>query len=204
MDIDPNTLSDKEQYRLMTGTVVPHPIALVTTVGPHGVNAAPFSLFNIVGTDPPMIYFAAGDLADGLQKNTIQNLKWKPEFVVNIVDEAIAARMNICATDFAPGVDELLEAGLGRSRSAKVEPPRIAESPAQFECRVMHLLDVGARHHMVIGEVLWFHYRDGLVNERYHVDFKKLNPIGRLSGSLYARLSETFELERPYLAAGGR
>ncbi len=202
MDFDPQKLSEREQYKLMTGTVVPRPLALVTTLGESGVNAAPFSLFNVAGTAPPMVYLCIGDQDDGSEKDTIQNLRWNPEFVVHMVNEAIADRMNICATDFPIHVDELAEAGLTPLSSNRVKPPRIAESPAHFECKLLQIIDIGIRHHIVLGEVVWFHYHDGIVNERFHVDFRKLNPIGRLSGSLYARLDETFELERPYLRAG--
>lgn len=201
MQIDPGQISEREQYKLMSGAIVPRPIALVTTLGKHGVNAAPFSLFNIAGTEPPMVYVCAGDQDDGSEKDTVQNLRFNPEFVVHIVNEKIADRMNTCATDFPIDVNELEKAGLAAERSVKVSPPRISESPAQFECRLLKLIDIGSRHHIIIGEVVLFHFHDGIVNDRFHVDFRKLNPIGRLSGSLYARLNETFELERPYLNA---
>jgi flavin reductase (DIM6/NTAB) family NADH-FMN oxidoreductase RutF len=202
VEFDPSALTEREQYKLMTGTVVPRPIALVTTLGPQGPNAAPFSLFNIAGTDPPMVFLCVGDQDDGVEKDTLQNMRWNGEFVIHIVDEAMAPKMNICSTDFPTGTNELVEADFETVASVKVVPPRIAESPAHFECRILQIHDVGSRHHIIIGEVVWFHYRDGVVNERLYVDFQKLAPIGRLSGSLYARLDKTFRLDRPY--ADGR
>lgn len=203
MELDPNSLSEREQYKLMTGAIVPRPIALVTTLGKCGPNAAPFSLFNIAGTAPPMVYLCVGDQDDGSEKDTIRNLRHNPEFVVHIVDETMADRMNVCATDFPSDVNELEQAGFSTEPAFKVSPPRIREARALFECRTLNIIDIGSRHHIIIGEVVWFHFQDGIINERYHVDFKQLQAIGRLSGSLYARLGETFTLVRPYLSGGG-
>ncbi len=202
MEFDPTRLGERELYKLMTGAIVPRPIALVTTLGPAGPNAAPFSLFNMVGTAPPMIVFSVGAQDDGSEKDTLRNVRWLPEFVVHLVDEAIAAQMNVCATNFPTGVSELAEAGFTSLPSVKVKPPRIAESPVQMECRVAQVLGLGQRHHLVLGEVVWLHFRDGLVDERFHVDIERLRPIGRLSGSRYARLRDFFELERRYLRSG--
>jgi flavin reductase (DIM6/NTAB) family NADH-FMN oxidoreductase RutF len=199
MEFDPAQLSEPQQYKLMTGTIIPRPIALVTTLGEMGPNAAPFSLFNIAGTDPPTVFFSVGDQDDGREKDTIQNLRKNLEFVVHIVCHEIVERMNICSTNFPTGVNELEKAGFTVVPARKVSPPRIAESPAQFECRVLKIIDIGSRHHVVLGEVVWFHYHDGIVDERLRVSFENLNPVARLSGPMYARLTETFKLERPYL-----
>jgi flavin reductase (DIM6/NTAB) family NADH-FMN oxidoreductase RutF len=201
MDIDPATLQERDQYKLMTGSIVPRPIALVTTLGPVGPNAAPFSLFNMVGTAPPLLMFSAGNQGDGSEKDTLQNLRQLPEFVVHICNEAIAERMNICSTDFPRGVNEIEKAGFTTVPSMKVRPPRIKEAPVQMECRVVRIVDFGTRHHVVFGEVVMFHYHDGIVNERGHVSLAKLNPIGRLSGSHYTRVSDLFTMDRPFLGA---
>src|SRR5512146_744658 len=128
MEIDPNRVEERDQYKLMTGSIVPRPIALVTTLGPAGPNAAPFSLFNMVGTAPPLLMFSVGNQSDGSDKDTLQNLKHVPEFVVHICNEAIAGQMNICATDFPPGTNELEMAGFTATASRKVRPPRISEA----------------------------------------------------------------------------
>ncbi len=199
MELDPAALSENEQYKLMTGCVVPRPIALVTTLGRFGPNAAPFSLFNMAGSAPPMVMFSVGNQGDGREKDTIQNLRHLPEFVVHICNEAIAERMNVCATDFPAGVNELEKAGFTALPAVRVRPPRIAEAPVQMEGRVMRIIDAGERHHVVLGEIVWFHFHDGIVNERYRVDFARLNPIGRLSGPNYARIQDVFQMERQFL-----
>lgn len=199
MQLDPATLAEKEQYKLMTGCIVPRPIALITTLGPLGPNAAPFSLFNMAGSAPPMVMFAIGDQGDGREKDTLQNVRYLPEFVIHICNEAIAERMNICSTDFPTGVNELERAGLSTAPSVKVRPPRIVEAPVQLEGRVMQIIDVGDRHHVVLGEILWFHFHNGIVNERYYVDVQRLNPIGRLSGPNYSRVREVFQMDRPFI-----
>jgi flavin reductase (DIM6/NTAB) family NADH-FMN oxidoreductase RutF len=183
----------------MTGSIVPRPIALVTTLGPLGPNAAPFSLFNVVGSQPCMLMFSVGDQGDGSEKGTLQNVRFLPEFVVHICNEAIAERMNVCSTDFEHGINELEKAGLTALPSVKVRPPRIAEAPVQMECKLIRIVEFGTRHHVIFGEVLLFHFHDDIVNERFHVDVQKLNPIGRLSGSLYAKVTEPFRMDRPFL-----
>jgi len=204
MDLDPGQLEERDQYKLMTGSIVPRPIALVTTLGPMGPNAAPFSLFNMIGTAPPLLMFSVGNQGDGLEKDTIHNIRRLPEFVVHICNENIAERMNICSTDFAAGVNELEKAGLTAEPSCKVRPPRIKEAPVQMECRLDRIVDFGTRHHVVFGEVVLFHFHDGIVNERFHVDIAKLNPIGRLSGSHYTRVADLFAMDRPFLGTKPR
>lgn len=199
LDIDPSKLEEREQYKLMTGSIVPRPIALVTTSGPKGYNAAPFSLFNMVGSDPCMLMFCVGNQGDGSEKGTLQNIRHLPEFVVHICNADIADRMNICSTDFEHGVSEIDKAGFTTLPSQRVKPPRIAEAPVQMECKLIRIVEFGTRHHAVFGEVVMFHYHDGIVNERYHVDIAKLDPIGRLSGSLYTKVREPFRMERPFL-----
>lgn len=201
MDIDPETLEERDQYKLLMGGVLPRPIALVTTLGPCGVNAAPFSLFNVAGTLPPLLVFSVSNQANGTEKDTVRNLRRLPECVVHICNSAISQRMNICATDYPADVSELDVAAFTQLPSYKVRPPRIKEAPIQMECRVVKIIDFGARrhNHVVFGEVVYFHFHDGIVNERYHVNLARLDPIGRLSGSLYVRVSDTFSLERQFL-----
>lgn len=199
LQLDPSKLEEREQYKLMTGCIAPRPIALVTTLGPLGPNAAPFSLFNMIGSDPPLLMFSVGNQGDGSSKGTLQNLDHCKEFVVHICDQAIAERMNICATDYPHGINEIDKAGFTTIPSIRVAPPRIAEAPVHMECRLERVIKFGSRHNVIFGEVLMFHFRDGIVNERQHVNFSKLNPIARLSGPLYGRISETFTLERKFL-----
>lgn len=196
-EFDASTLSWQDQYKLMIGTVTPRPIALVTTLGPHGPNAAPFSFFNAVGSDPAMLMFSVGDKTGGA-KDTVRNIREVPEFVVHIVSDAIKEQMNVCAVDYAPEVNELQRAGFTALPSVRVRPPRIAEAPAALECRLLQIVDLGRKpYHVVFGEVVYFHYHEGIVDERFHVDAGRMNPIGRLAGkSGYARITDRFEMPR--------
>lgn len=199
VSFDPARLEERHQYKLLTGSVVPRPIALVATLSAHGVNAAPFSLFNIVATDPPMLAFSVGGQTDGREKDTLANIRATPEFVVHICSEDIVREMNDCATDFPAHVSEVVEAGLATIPSVKVRPPRIARAPVQMECRLAHIVPLGRRHHLVIGEVVMFHYHEGIVDERFNVDVRALRPVARLSGPQYATVRDIFRLERQFL-----
>lgn len=196
-EFDAGQLDPEAQYKLMIGTVTPRPIALVTTLGPRGPNAAPFSFFQAIGSDPPMLSFSVGNKEDGA-KDTVANIRECPEFVVHIVADAIKEKMNVCAIDFPLGVDEIREAGFTPLPSRKVRPPRIAEAPVAMECRLVQTIALGRKpNHLVIGEVVYFHYHDGIVNERFHVDVGRINPIARLAGrGGYARITDRFEMPR--------
>lgn len=197
---DPSKLTPQQQYKLMSGTVIPRPIALVTTISPGGVtNAAPYSLFNMVGVDPPMVMFSVTPRA-GQVKDTGKNIEFLPEFVVHIVDEGVKDKMNICSADFPADQSEIDFAGFETAPSVVVRPPRLIECPAQFECRLIDIIKVGKRpNQIVIGEVVMMHYRDGIVDpERFYVDAGRLAPIGRLEGAgMYTRVTDRFKIERP-------
>jgi len=201
-EFDAAALDAQTQYKLLIGSITPRPIALVTTLGSQGPNAAPFSFFNGIGSDPAMIMFSVGDTG-GRVKDTIANILEIPEFVVHIVSDAIKEKMNICAIEYPRGVNEIAEAGFTALPSKKVRPPRIAEAPVAFECRLLQRLELGRRpYHMVIGEVLYFHYHEGIVDERFYVDTGKIDPIGRLGGrGGYTRVTDRCEM--PRLKYGG-
>ena len=197
---DPSKLSPIQQYKLMSGTVIPRPIALVTTIGADGqTNAAPYSLFNMVGVDPPMVMFSATPRAGEL-KDTARNIQHLPEFVVHIVDEGVKDKMNICSADFPQGQSEIEYAGFKTAPSVLVRPPRLIECPAQFECRLVEIVKVGRRPNLlIIGEVVMMHYREGILDEeKLYVDASRLAPIGRLEGAgMYTRVTDRFHLPRP-------
>ena len=195
-DFDPDALSPDQQYKLLVGSVVPRPIALVTTLGPYGPNAAPFSFFNAFGIDPPMIAISVSS-RDGVPKDTARNVRETGEFVVHIVDDALKEKMNVCAIEYASGVNEIAEAGLRTAPSLKVRPPRLIECPIQMECKLTQIVPLGRRYEMIIGEVVLFHYRKGLVNARKHVNAGLLNPLGRLAGyDGYTRITDRFPMSR--------
>jgi flavin reductase (DIM6/NTAB) family NADH-FMN oxidoreductase RutF len=201
-EFDAAALDAQTQYKLLINSITPRPIALVTTLGSQGPNAAPFSFFNGVGSDPAMLMFSVGGTG-GRAKDTIANIREIPEFVVHIVSDAIREKMNICAIDYPRGVNEIAEAGFTGVASKKVRPPRIAEAPVAFECRLLQRLELGrVPYHVVIGEVVYFHFHEGIVDERYYVDTGKIDPIGRLGGKGgYTRITDRFEM--PRLKYGG-
>jgi flavin reductase (DIM6/NTAB) family NADH-FMN oxidoreductase RutF len=171
-------------------------------MGPQGPNAAPFSFFNAVGSDPAMLCLSVGNKDEGA-KDTVANIRECPEFVVHIVSDAIKDKMNVCAVDYPRGTNELEKAGFTTVPSMRVRPPRIKEAPVAMECKLIQIVELGRRpNHLVIGEVLYFHYHDGIVNERFHVDVGRVNPIGRLAGrGGYTRITDRFEM--PRLSIGG-
>ena len=205
MHFDLAAIPESEGYKLLVSTVVPRPIALATTVDAEGrVNAAPFSFFNAVSSRPPVVVLgiSPGDpssngAGDGY-KDTERNIRDSGEFVVNLVDEAIAERMNICAVDFPHTTGELDMAGLHPVASVGVRPPRIAESPVSFECKRITGLSLGARSTLEVGRVIHIHIRDDLVDpERYYVATDRLHLVGRMHGrGWYARTSDLFLMER--------
>jgi len=186
-------------YPLLAGLVTPRPIALVTTVNAEGgVNAAPFSFFNVLGAEPAMCAFAPGDQDDGAPKDTARNIRCNHEFVVNLVDEAIAEAMNQCAATLPYGESELQRAGLTPAASSVVTPPRIAESPVSLECVEHSTIQIGDNR-LVVGIVKRLHARDGLVDpETLRVNHEQLHTIGRMAGpNWYCRTRDRFEMIRP-------
>lgn len=199
MDFDFGKIDNRDAYKLLISVVVPRPIAFVTTVDRDGaVNAAPFSFFNVMGYDPPIVVIGIEARPERALKDTADNIALNGEFVVHVVDNVIAEAMNVCAIDFGPEVDELAEAGLTTVPALKVAPPRIAEAPVAMECRRYVTLELGNMRNIVVGEVLHMHVRDDLVidAERCHIDVAKLDAVGRLNASAYARITDRFEMPR--------
>lgn len=199
MEFDFTTLPPKDRYRLLIGAVVPRPIALVTTLDDRGVpNAAPFSFFNVFSHDPVIVALGIERREGGAPKDTVRNVRQRREFVVNLVNEAIAEAMNVCAVDFPEGVSELDAAGLTPAPSTAIATPRIAESPVNLECRLMEELRFGGegKRSIVLGEVIRFHIHDEFLTPRGHVDIPAMRPVGRLAGNGYVRLTDRFELKR--------
>ena len=205
MHFDLAQLAPSDAYKLLVSTVVPRPIALATTVDPAGhVNAAPFSFFNAVSSIPPVVVLgiSPGDSAGDGWKDTERNIRETGEFVVNLVDEAIAERMNVCDVPFPTGVNELEMAELHPAASVEVKPPRIAEAPVSFECKRITGLSLGPRSTLEIGRVIHIHIRDDLVDpEKFYVHSDKMRLIGRMHGrGWYARTSDLFLMDRMSLA----
>jgi flavin reductase (DIM6/NTAB) family NADH-FMN oxidoreductase RutF len=189
------TLSARERYKLLIGTVIPRPIAFVTTVDEAGnVNAAPFSFFNCLSADPPIVAIGVENHPDMRLKDTARNVRNTEVFTVNIVDHALVDAMETCAIAFDAGVDELERAGLSAIAGTHVACPRIAQAPAALECRRYLTLEIGRSRQIILGTVLGVFIRDGLVDRgRLHVDQAGMDAIGRLGGHGYSTTRDQFE-----------
>ena len=203
MQFDMRTVAPATRYKILTSTITPRPIAWITTISRDGVpNAAPYSFFNAVGDDPPLIVLGLiKHPVTRLVKDTARNIMETGEFVVNLVCEADAAIMNESSVDAPPEVDEIDYAGIATTPSEMVAPPRIATSPVSFECRKFAAMDIG-RQTVVLGEILMAHVKDEFISdrERVHFDTPAMKLIGRTHGrGWYVRNSDSFQIERPTL-----
>jgi flavin reductase (DIM6/NTAB) family NADH-FMN oxidoreductase RutF len=197
--IDPQAVPVAIAYRLLTSAVIPRPIGFVSSLSPEGVaNLAPFSFFNAVCGEPPMVMFCTANRLP--LKDTLLNVRATREFVVNIVSEEIAQQMNLTAADHPPHVSEFGISGLTPIPSDLVKPPRVLESPVNMECRVHDIIEVSAKPmggSIVIGEVVRFHVRDSIIDKEMFIDPDKLNPVARLGGPSYSRIRDRFDMVRP-------
>jgi flavin reductase (DIM6/NTAB) family NADH-FMN oxidoreductase RutF len=198
MEIDLDQHADRA-YSLLASLITPRPIAWVTTVSLDGaINAAPFSFFNVLGANPPIVGICPGNRDSGEPKDTALNIRATHEFVVNLVDEATAEAMNLTAATLPHGVNELAAAGLTEIDSSVVRPPRIAESPASLECQEWGTLEIGGNR-LIIGLVKRLHVRDELLDrETLRIRSDLFHPVGRMaSPDWYCRTSDRFEMKRP-------
>ncbi len=200
MIFDFQDTSNRDVYKLLVATIGPRPIAWVTTRDVDGtVNAAPFSFFNAMSGEPPVIAFGIGGRGPGDVKDTGGNIRRTGQFVVNLCSYDLREEMNITAIDFPKNVDELKEAGLTTTPSLHVNVPRITEAPVAMECERLVIVDVGIDRAVVLGKVVAIYVRDDCVldKDRCYIDTPKLDLIGRMHGSgWYARVTDRFELPR--------
>ena len=196
MQIDFSTISAYQRYKLMASLIVPRPIALVTTQNAQGVvNAAPFSMFNMLGEDPPILMISVNKLQDTHLKHTSANILSNGQFVVHIADEPMAEQMHRCGDTVPADQSELELVGLTTAPCCAVKPPRIAEAPVAFECRLSETLETASRH-IFIGEVLWLHAREDLIDvERYRVRLQNYFPVARFGASFYVRTRDRFSMD---------
>jgi flavin reductase (DIM6/NTAB) family NADH-FMN oxidoreductase RutF len=195
MDIDFAQLSEYQRYKLMASLIVPRPISLITTLGANGViNAAPFSMFNMLGEEPPIVMVSINRLDNGALKDTAANIVRNKEFVVHMTDEAMADKMHRCGERLPPDVSELDRVGLHVRPSKAVAPPCIVEAPVAFECTLWETLETASRQ-IFIGKVLWMHARDGLIDtETWRVRLQDYHPVGRFGASFYVRTNDRFAM----------
>lgn len=201
MNVEPSTLPWNEAYKLMIGSILPRPIAFVSTMNEAGqANLAPFSFFTAISAEPMLVCFSPMLRGtDGARKDTLNNIEATREFVINIVGEKIVKQMNDCAIEYPPDVDEFDAVGLTRQSSQIVKPPRVAESDVHLECvlhDVLHFGDKPGGGSLVIGQVVNIYIKDELYFDG-KIDTVKLQPIGRMAGQVYTRaIADTFVLER--------
>lgn len=199
MELDLEKEHAGRAYAILSSLVTPRPIAWVTTISPDGaVNAAPFSFFNVLGANPPIVGFCPGNREDGAPKDTARNVRSTHEFVVNLVDGDLAEAMNKTAASLPYGTSELEAAGLTSLPSSVVRPPRIAEAPASLECTEWGTLEIGGNR-LIIGLVKRVHVRDALFDpETLRVRSEDYHPLGRMaSPSWYCHTDNRFEMHRP-------
>ncbi|RDK11938.1 flavin reductase family protein [Cupriavidus lacunae] len=190
MQIKASTLSAEQTYRLLTGIVVPRPIAWVTSVSADGiVNLAPFSAFTFVSAEPPMLAISIGRKGNGY-KDTAQNILNNEEYVIHIADSTLMAAVHDSSAEHPPEVSEVKELGLETLLSTHIGVPRLALPPIAMECRLRQCLEFGdSRSRLIVGEVLMFHIRDGLVDGD-KIDTRELDPLARVAGPRYGRLGD--------------
>jgi flavin reductase (DIM6/NTAB) family NADH-FMN oxidoreductase RutF len=201
MEVNPAALEWRDAYKLLVGSILPRPIAFVSTIDENGVaNAAPFSFFTAICADPMLVCFSPMRRGtDGKKKDTLVNIEKSKQFVINIVSEEFVEKMNECAKEFPPEVDEFEFAGLTKLESVSVNAPRIAESKVQLECELFESLDFGdhaGSGSLVIGKVVYVHIQDELYDQG-RILTEKLLPVGRMAGNSFTKpLTDTFEMIR--------
>ncbi|QFT89200.1 Flavin reductase like domain protein [Bacillus sp. THAF10] len=201
MNVEPSSLPWRDAYKLMIGSILPRPIAMVSSINKAGVtNIAPFSFFTAISAEPMLVCFSPmRNGRDGSKKDTLVNIEETKEFVINIVSEEIVEKMNVTATEFPSEIDEFEQSGFTKVESLVITPPRVKESLVQLECslhQVLHFGEEAGAGSLVIGKVEMIHVHDELYYDG-KIDTKKLNPVGRMAGNIYSRsVSDMFELIR--------
>jgi flavin reductase (DIM6/NTAB) family NADH-FMN oxidoreductase RutF len=200
LSIDPASLSERENYKFLIGSIIPRPIAFVTTISKDGVlNGAPFSYFNIVSSNPPMISLSIQRSSER-QKDTARNIIESKQFVVHIVDEQNVEKINKTAANLPPDESEIDLANLTPVESVKISVPGVKEAKIRMECSLEHSLELGGsdtpRCDLIIGKVVQFHIESDIY-ENGRIDPRGLSAVSRLAGNYYAKIGEIFEIERP-------
>lgn len=199
--LDFSKLHPRDAYAWMTSTILPRPIAWVSTLSADGKNnLAPFSFFQGITANPPTLMFVPVNTREGSPKDTLRNIEATREFVVNVVPFALAEKMNATAALLPYGESEFAAFGIESSPSARVKPPRVAASPVAFECVLHSITRIGEgplAANVVFGSILGLHVEETVLSEKGMPDAEKLDLVGRLGGEDYTRTTERFGLKRP-------
>ena len=198
---DPNEISERQNYKFLIGTVIPRPIAFVTSIGDDGVvNGAPFSYFNIVSSNPPMISVAVQRKA-GQMKDTARNIIENKEFVVHIVDQENVEQINETAANLPPTESELTRAGLTAVPSKKVAVPGVKEAKVRYECVLEKAVELGEAGDvgvdLLIGKIVHYHIDETIYQDDQRIDAEQLAAVSRLAGNSYAKIGDIFDIVRP-------
>ncbi|MBK7454820.1 MAG: flavin reductase family protein [Anaerolineales bacterium] len=209
MELDPATLPYQSIYKIMTGSVLPRPIGWISTIDMDGrPNLAPFSFFNAVCSNPPTVLFCSSVRgSDGKAKDTLNNVRATKEFVVNLVTDELFQAMNASSIEAPADFNEFDYAGVTLASSVSVKPPRVAESPIHFECKLREIIEIGTDPgggSIVIGTIVHIHANDEVMIGRDKINISALKPIGRLMGNSYCRVTDIIEIERPKNILGGK
>lgn len=201
MIIDPNEQTTRDTYKLLIGSVLPRPIAFVTSQSKEGiVNAAPFSFFNVVASKPPLISVSVGRKSGGEMKDTASNIAVTKEFVVHIVDESMIEGVNQASTDYPAEVSEVNEIAMTLSESKKITVPGLNEPKIRLECKLHQSMPLGGEtfpsSDLIIGQIVCFHINDDIYNQG-KILTERLDPVGRLAGTEYGKIGKTFAMPRP-------
>jgi flavin reductase (DIM6/NTAB) family NADH-FMN oxidoreductase RutF len=198
--IEPDSAGFPNVYKVMVGSIVPRPIAFVSTVSPDGIyNLSPFSFFTAASMNPPVVCFCPLRKADGHQKDTLNNIERAGDFVVNIVSEEFIAQVNMTSAEFPSEVDEFKVSGLTPVPSDLVKSPRVKESHVSMECRLFRIFEISNKPSggsIVTGEIVRLHVDDAYIDD-YRIDPGKLKAVGRMAGATYVRTADRFDLLRP-------
>jgi flavin reductase (DIM6/NTAB) family NADH-FMN oxidoreductase RutF len=207
-EVDPKSIKTAELHGLLLGAIAPRPIAFASTIDKAGnVNLSPFSFFNVFGANPPILIFSPARRGrNNTTKHSYENVKEVAEVVINIANYPMVEQMSLASTEYDKGVNEFVKAGFTEAKSTKVKPPRVAESPVAFECKVNQVIETGedgGAGNLVICEVIHIHVNQEILDENGKIDPFKLDPIGRLGGNWYSRSKKAlFEVEKPLQKLG--
>lgn len=202
--INPKDISVGEFHSYLLGAVAPRPIAFASTIDAEGqINLSPFSFFNAFGSNPPLLIFSPNRrVRDGSTKHSFENVQEVPEVVINIIDYALVEQMSLASTEYDKGVNEFVKAGLSQTPSEMVKPPRVAEAPVAFECKVRQIIETGqagGAANLVLCEVVLAHFREDILDGEGKIDPLRLDSVGRMGGNYYCRASgeALFEIAKP-------